>query len=89
MRPLVVLVTLIFITSSADSKGHSRVRRVIGGEEFNAGKWPWLVSLQGRIPDLTFFGIPLSWKTYYCGASIINDRWIMTAAHCFQEINLG
>ena len=28
------------------------VKRVIGGETFEEGKWPWLVSLQGKIPEV-------------------------------------
>ena len=30
-----------------------QVKRVIGGETFEEGKWPWLVSLQGQIPEIT------------------------------------
>ena len=30
-----------------------KVKRIIGGAGFQEGKWPWLVSLQGKIPEVT------------------------------------
>lgn len=68
---------------------HSRAKRLIGGSSYEKGKWPWLVSLQGAIPSVTVFGIPISYKRFYCGASLLNDRWILTAAHCFKENEMG
>ncbi|XP_037623636.1 ovochymase-2-like [Sebastes umbrosus] len=48
--------------------------RVVGGAEATDGSHPWLVSLQNR-------------GSHFCAGSILTDRWIMTAAHCFTSLS--
>jgi len=47
-------------------------QRLVGGQEAVPGSWPWQVFLK------------LNGKTqsYDCGGSIIDSKWILTAAHC-------
>ncbi|XP_057585714.1 transmembrane protease serine 11E-like isoform X3 [Hippopotamus amphibius kiboko] len=45
--------------------------RIAGGREVQEGEWPWQASLQ-------WDGI------HRCGATLISDTWLVSAAHCFR-----
>ncbi|NXW97166.1 TM11E protease, partial [Larus smithsonianus] len=47
------------------------VERIIGGQRAQDGEWPWQASIQ-------FNGV------HRCGASVISNTWLVTAAHCFR-----
>uniref|UniRef100_A0AAZ3Q082 chymotrypsin n=1 Tax=Oncorhynchus tshawytscha TaxID=74940 RepID=A0AAZ3Q082_ONCTS len=44
--------------------------RIVNGEEAVPHSWPWQVSLQ----QTSGF--------HFCGGSLINENWVVTAAHC-------
>ncbi|XP_056868687.1 suppressor of tumorigenicity 14 protein [Takifugu flavidus] len=50
--------------------------KIVGGADAGAGSWPWQVSLQ-----MERYG-------HVCGATLIASRWLISAAHCFQDSDL-
>uniref|UniRef100_F7AUF7 Transmembrane serine protease 12 n=1 Tax=Monodelphis domestica TaxID=13616 RepID=F7AUF7_MONDO len=51
--------------------------RIIGGHRAPKGSWPWIVSLQ----VMTFH----NQSKHFCGGSLIEKRWVITAAHCLEK----
>ena len=47
--------------------------RIVGGEEAADGEFPWQVSLR----QIAGVG-----ATHFCGGSVIDKDWVLTAAHC-------
>jgi secreted trypsin-like serine protease len=82
MKFLIVLATLVVCAYSQSSTtlnwsgcgvrnaaGKRDADKIVGGTNAKAGDWAWQISLQ-------FFG------SHICGGSLINNQWILTAAHC-------
>ena len=53
---------------------HSRVRRVIGGQDASRHAWPWTVLIMNH-------------TNTYCSGSIISPTFLITAAHCVDNID--
>ncbi|CAF0794334.1 unnamed protein product [Adineta steineri] len=48
--------------------------RIVGGIESIPHSWPWIVSIRLA-----------STNSPFCGGSLITDRYVLTAAHCFYD----
>lgn len=47
--------------------------RIVNGNDAVIGEWPWQISLH--------FGT----LGHTCGATLINNWWLLSASHCFQD----
>lgn len=50
---------------------HSRAR-IVGGSNSTHGSWPWQAAVYKE-------------GSFMCGATLINEHWLLSAAHCFYQ----
>ena len=55
--------------------GVRKPSRIVGGEIAYPGAWPWQTGLKHDANGIIF-----------CGASLINKEWIVTASHCVNDL---
>ena len=64
--------------TSGPASGPSKISSfVVGGEDTKPLEFPWQISLQRKRTDNSWY--------HTCGASLLNEQWVLTAAHCVDS----
>lgn len=58
--------------------GIGRRSRIVGGERARPSELPWQVGFR--------YDGPYSRTNIFCGGTLIDKKWVVTAAHCFEQI---
>lgn len=71
-----LIVFAFFVALSCGSENRLfEDTRIVGGRDASIEEYPWQVTLRRKTsPNVSF--------KHYCGGSILNERIILTAAHC-------
>ncbi|KAM0736627.1 Serine protease 1 [Formica fusca] len=82
-KAIVFLILLIAVFAERPQRLQRKVYknfllRVAGGSEAPRANYPYIVSLQRNVNDILY---------HFCAGSILNNQWILTAAHCLAEIS--
>ncbi|XP_051540309.1 coagulation factor IX-like [Myxocyprinus asiaticus] len=75
-RPMLenIISWAFFPTLPTIKNATKNVQRIVGGNEATPGEIPWQVVLMHKLNKMAF-----------CGGSILNEDWVITAAHCIEE----
>lgn len=78
MKSTIFCATLALVVAFSSASPFAVQSRIVGGQEADSEAAPFIVSLQ--------------WSTetrrhHFCAAVIIDEEWLLTAAHCIQAVH--
>jgi len=63
---------------------NTNANSIVDGKPVRKGEIPWQV---GLVEKYSTFG--RSFESWFCGGTVINEKWILTAAHCLEDTKLS
>ncbi len=70
-----MLAAALAVPAVPAGAGDVAAPQIVGGEKAAPGEFPWQVALLDS-------GVSNNFQAQYCGGTLIDARWVVTAAHC-------
>jgi len=67
----------LWFASGVTAQEPAHAPDILGGREAQPGAYPWQVALIDPLQPNTYAG-------QFCGGSLIDEEWVLTAAHCVE-----